>query len=294
MIKWAGTTYSLHPLFVIMLTLSAITGHIMELLTLFSIVLIHELGHVVAARWCGWSIDEVKLLPFGGVAETKDGAVSPAWQEIVVAIAGPLQNGILIVVAYVCLWTGLWSDEWSQYFVEANVMIASFNLLPILPLDGGRIVQAISSRWLSYHHALIAGAWMSIGASILLIGYALQPLLENKPFDLNMLTLAVFLLWSNGTELRHVPYRFVRFLMNRPQRLRKREESGTLGVPIVVQAGRPLIEVLKRFQRDGYHLIYIMSAEGKVRKVIPEQQLIDAYFKDKSNWDQSVPPALSG
>lgn len=277
-----------------MLTLSAITGHILELLTLFSIVLIHELGHVVAARWCGWSIEEVKLLPFGGVAETKDGAVSPAWQEIVVAIAGPLQNGILIVVALVCQWTGLWSEAWSQYFIEANVMIACFNLLPILPLDGGRIAQAVSSRWLSYHHTLVAGAWISIFSSILLMGYALWPLLKREPFDLNLLTLAVFLLWLNGMELRHVPYRFVRFLMNRPQRQRKREEKGILGTPIIVQAGRPLMGVLKQFQRDSNHLVYIVNIEGTVQKVIPEQQLIDAFFKDKSTWDQSVPPALPG
>ncbi|MGZ9585127.1 M50 family metallopeptidase [Paenibacillus marinisediminis] len=297
MINWAGTRYSLHPLFVMLLAMSAITGHVLELITLFTIVVIHELGHVAAARWCGWSIEEVKLLPFGGVAETKDGAVSPAWQECLVAIAGPMQNGILIGIAYLCRVTGMWSEGWADYFIEANLLIGGFNLLPILPLDGGRFLQALSSRWMSFHRSLLLGAWMSIAASLALVLYSLVPMLQHQLFNLNVLVLAIFLLWSNWIERRHVPYRFVRFLMNRPQRLRRWEEHGQLGTPIVVQAGKPMTDILKNFRRDCYHLVYVMGQEGQIRRIIPEQQLIDAYFQDSSKWDlpnpKSKPPAIS-
>ena len=281
MIRWAGTRYSLHPLFVMLLAISAVTGHVLELMTLFTIVLFHEMGHVVAARWCGWSIEEVKLLPFGGVAETKDGMVSPAWQEVIVAAAGPMQNGLMIGLACLLQWCGLWNEQWTSYFIEANLLIAGFNMLPILPLDGGRIVQAISSIWMSYHRTLVVGCWMSITASLALAVYALYPVFYHRSFDMNLLTLAVFLFWSNWVERRLVPYRFVRFLMNRPERLRTWEEHARLGTPIIVQAGRPVSEVLKRMRRDCYHLVYVMGSVGDIKQVIPEQHLIDAYFRDK-------------
>lgn len=283
----------MHPLFIILLILSAITGHVLELLTLFSIVIVHEMGHVVAARWCGWSIEDVKLLPFGGVAETKDGAVSPAWQECLVAAAGPLQNGLLIAFAYGMNAIGWWSEEWSRYFIDANVMIACFNLLPILPLDGGRIVQALSSRWLSFHHTLVAGAWLSMGSSCALAVYAFYPVLYNRGLDLNILMLALFLFYTNWMERKHVPYRFVRFLMNRAKRLRGWETTGRIGTPIMIGVGGSVAQVLKRMRRDSYHMIYVMGNDGRISQIIPEQLLIDAYFTKQKIEDHRDPPTAS-
>ncbi|WP_195576368.1 M50 family metallopeptidase [Paenibacillus sp. 1001270B_150601_E10] len=291
MVKWGGTTYSVHPLFVMLLTLSAITGHILELVTLFVIVSIHEMGHVVAAKAFGWSIEEVKLLPFGGVAETKDGAVSPGWQECLVALAGPLQNGLMIVLALWFRYLGLWSDEWTNYFIEANLVIGGFNLLPILPLDGGRMLQASFGKLVSYHRLLIIGVWFSIVCSVLLGLFSIFPLIDERPLHLNLLVVALFLGWSNWVERKHIPYRFVRFLVNRPKRLRQWEEQIQLGQPIVSEASRSLSAILKRFRRDMYHLIYIMGENGRIEKIIPEQKLIDAYFDDpNSSPEQSRKP----
>ncbi|WP_028543583.1 M50 family metallopeptidase [Paenibacillus taiwanensis] len=278
MIRWAGTTYSVHPLFVLLLALSAITGHILELITLFSIVLIHEMGHVVTAKCLGWTIDDVKLLPFGGVAETKDGAIAPAWQECLVAIAGPLQNGFMIAIAYGCYTVGWWDETWTSYFIQANTLIGLFNLLPILPLDGGRIVQAACGRWISYYRSLVVGAWTSIVSSVLLGIYALVPLATGKALNLNVLVLALFLLWTNWVDRRHIHYRFIRFLMNRPFRLREWERRICMAQPIIADGKRPLSRVLKLLRRDMYHLVYVMGNNGVIQRVIPEQQVIDSYF----------------
>ncbi|UHA74352.1 M50 family metallopeptidase [Paenibacillus sp. 481] len=280
MIRWGGTTFSLHPLFVLILGVSAITGHILELLVLFSIVFIHEMGHVVAARLLGWSIEEVKLLPFGGVAESNDGALAPAWQECVVAAAGPLQNAILIVIALGCEQMGWWSTEWTAHFIEANAFIALFNLLPILPLDGGRIVQALCSLWMSYHRTLVYGAWISIIMSVVMGLFALSSLVHGGGIHLNILVLALFLLWTNWTEWRNTPYRFVRFLMHRPLRLRRWERQVSVGRPIIAQMGRPLSDIVRLLQKDAYHIVYVMNSNGRIQRIVPEQQLIDAYFAD--------------
>ena len=71
---------------------SIVTGYFVELITLFAIVFVHELGHVAAARGFGWNVLEVKLLPFGGVAEVEEAGSLPSKEEAIVAIAGPLQN----------------------------------------------------------------------------------------------------------------------------------------------------------------------------------------------------------
>ncbi|MCY9516548.1 M50 family metallopeptidase [Paenibacillus apiarius] len=288
MINWRGTVYSLHPLFILMLGMAALTGYILELLTLFSIVLIHELGHVVAARMFGWSITEVKLLPFGGVAETEDGSLAPAWQEWIVAMAGPLQNGIMIAAALFFQHAGWWNDTWTEDFIRANAFIGLFNLLPILPLDGGRMLQAACSFWLSYHRTLLLGAWISLGCSVLMAIFSIYPLLMGERMNLNVFALSLFLLWSNWIEQRNLPYRFVRFLMHRPVRLRQWERRVSLGRPIVTQSGRPLSMVVRLFRRDSYHFIYVMGESGRIQRVIPEQQLIDAFFDDPTPGDANI------
>lgn len=72
MIRIFGIELSLHPLFVIIMLFSVVTGQFLELLTLFTIVFIHEMGHVVAALLAGVTVKSVQLLPFGGVAVIED------------------------------------------------------------------------------------------------------------------------------------------------------------------------------------------------------------------------------
>lgn len=96
LIKIFGTAFRVHPLFSIVIFLSVLTGYFLEVVTLFAIVLLHELGHLAAAKNLGWRIQEVRLLPFGGAAVVEELGTVPAWEEIVVAAAGPLQNGFLI------------------------------------------------------------------------------------------------------------------------------------------------------------------------------------------------------
>jgi len=104
LIELFGTVYRLHPLFVLMMAAALLIGHFVELLVLFGVVVVHELGHVAAARWFGWRVREVRLLPFGGVAvaDPADGADSV--QETAVALAGPLQNLLMIGFAFFFAW----------------------------------------------------------------------------------------------------------------------------------------------------------------------------------------------
>src|SRR5690554_6371805 len=84
LISWLRIPIRIHPLLWFLLAGSAITGYILELIVLFAVVVIHELGHVVAASSFRWRVREIRLLPFGGVAEVEEAGNVPAWQELIV------------------------------------------------------------------------------------------------------------------------------------------------------------------------------------------------------------------
>ncbi|MFD1772483.1 M50 family metallopeptidase [Paenibacillus rhizophilus] len=278
MIRVWGISFSLHPLLVIIMLISVLTGQFLELLTLFAIVLVHELGHVWAALLAGATVKSVQLLPFGGVAVLEDNGKLTAYREIGIALAGPLQNVLMILFAAALREMGWGSAAFMTYLIHANLIIALFNLLPILPLDGGKIVQAAVSLQAPYYSTLLWCGRVSIFASALTAVYALLPLESGGGLRLNLLMIAAFLLYSNITDHRNLPFRFMAFLMSREAVYEQHMDKGTPARPIVAPLAKPLDDILRLFKRHQYHLIYVLDAKGGVMGVVPEQRLLSSYF----------------
>ncbi|OAZ46473.1 M50 family metallopeptidase [Paenibacillus polymyxa] len=279
MINVRGVTLSLHPLFVLVMLTSVLTGHFIEIMTLFTLVFIHELGHATAASLLGARLLSIQMLPFGGVAVIEDQGKLNAWKEIIIALAGPLQNGIMIIIL---LWlrnvSGL-EHDYVNYIIQGNAVIALFNLLPILPLDGGKILQSLISLFFSYHRTLVWTFRASIITSLLFCLYGISPLLrQDEPLHLNLLAVGIFLLYSNIVDYRNIPYRFIRFLLGRDELFYREAAKGSIALPIVSLPVKHLEPVLRLFRRDRYHMVYVMNEQGRIVAVLPEQRLIRSYF----------------
>jgi stage IV sporulation protein FB len=271
--------FRFHPLFILVMLLSVVTGYFLEALTLFGIVFVHELGHVAAAKGFGWRIRQVQLLPFGGVAEVEEQGTVPAREELIVALAGPFQHVWLIGLSWLMKLAGVFQAEWWDYFVNANLMIGLFNLLPILPLDGGKVLQSLISYNLSYRRTIEICTYISLMMSVFIVGTALFRAFKGD-IQLNLLVIGLFLLYSNWYHYRNLPYHFVRFLMNREAVVGRLISRGTLAQPIVVQQHRKVADIVKLFMRDKYHLIYVIGEKGTIRAVLPEQRLVNSYFAE--------------
>jgi Zn-dependent protease len=155
---------------------------VVEYVSLFVIVLLHEFGHALACRSVGGRANTIVLWPLGGIAYVsppeRPGAV--LWS----IVAGPLVNLILVPVTFV---TFAWAESQGLKTSSAdfyqfiwiialmNLMLLVFNMLPIYPLDGGQILQALLwfplGRWRSLQIASLLGILFGIGlffASLLL------------------------------------------------------------------------------------------------------------------------------
>ncbi|MCD1258214.1 M50 family metallopeptidase [Paenibacillus athensensis] len=284
MTKWLGTRYRFHPLFILMMLGSAVTGLFLEAATLFGVVLIHELGHVAAAKGFGWRVKEVQLLPFGGVAVVEElGSVS-AREELLVALAGPLQHVWMMALAWAMQAVGAPGGDWWGYFWQVNAMIAMFNLLPILPLDGGKVMMCLLSYAMSYHRAMVYSVWASLvlssGVVLAAIGQGVFGGAGSR-LQLNLAVIGLFLLVSNWYALKQRQFHFMRFLMNRSLRAESLIGQGALAQPIVVPKGRRIADVVKLLMRDKYHLIYVLGERGRIQAVVPEQQLVRGFLEGK-------------
>lgn len=150
---------------------------------LFSCVLLHELGHCLVGQQFGIQTRDITLYPFGGVASIVQQPGPRA--EFVIALAGPLVNVIIAAVLYPFVNPMLFTptEGYVPGFIEkifvANFSLAIFNLLPALPMDGGRVLRALLSM-LKVKSATIIAARISKGLCVLMglaALYLQQPIL---------------------------------------------------------------------------------------------------------------------
>lgn len=137
---------------------------------LFASVLVHELGHAVVARLYGEKTLDIRLWFLGGVARLE---VMPRGKgaEAVVAVAGPVTSMLLGVACWALLPLVLGYPGPAivvSYLAITNVALALFNMLPALPLDGGRILRGVLELFMPHLRATSVAAFVSAVVAIML------------------------------------------------------------------------------------------------------------------------------
>ena len=216
----AGIPIRLHITFLFVVTLigtahwlkggtHALAAALVLVAGLFGSVLLHELGHALAARRYGIRTRDIVLLPIGGVARLESMPEQPS-REIVVALAGPAVNVVIAGALFAWLAVsgtfeplaslGLASGSLVERLMATNLGLAAFNLLPVFPLDGGRVLRALLATRLTYLAATQGAARVGQAGAVLLGAYGLfaNPLL---------VLIAVFVWMAAGEEARVAAWR---------------------------------------------------------------------------------------
>ena len=179
-------------------------GYLKVGIIIFGIVFIHELGHVFFTKLFSYEIIDITIYPFGGVTRVKKDINTPFKKEVLMALGGVIAQVILfIIVSFVAL------SEFNKILVyKYNLSIMLFNMLPIIPLDGSIILNAILNRFFSFKKAYYMYLIISIIGIILYV-------LSNFWFSLNNYLIVGLFICKTYYGYKNYKYIFNKFLLER-------------------------------------------------------------------------------
>ncbi|MEY9990061.1 Zn-dependent protease/CBS domain-containing protein [Streptomyces sp. V4I8] len=248
----------------------------------YASVLVHELAHTVAALRFKLPVRRIQLQFFGGVSEIEKEAETPG-REFVLAFVGPLLSLVLAGVFYAAMQPvepGTVPGVLLAGLMISNLIVAAFNLLPGLPLDGGRMLRAIVWKITGKPMTgTIAAAWVGRALAVsVLVGLpwltqsgalgsdAVDNVGMDTVMDALLAAILAAIIWTGaGNSLRmarlreHLPELRARTLTRR-------------AVP--VETDTPLSEALRRANAAGARALVVVDADGNPLSLVREAAIV--------------------
>lgn len=186
--------FKIHPIFYLVAIISIFSGLFKNFILFTSIILFHELGHIIGALIMRWKIKKIILLPFGGLIIFDELLNRRLIEEFVILILGPL---------FQILFYFIFKDN--VLIKEYNYNLLLFNMLPIIPLDGSKLLNIILNKIFSFSTSHI----LSIVVSCITIIF----MISNR--ELIIYLILLFLIIKNIKELKYHNHLVNKFILER-------------------------------------------------------------------------------
>lgn len=247
----------IHPSFYIIALGFVLTGYYLNLIVFTSLIIFHEFGHFIAAKLCRARINKIVIYPYGGKTVLESFLNRDIHQEIFIASSGVIFQ--FIYYLFVCFLH-------QKYFIRTytinlftlyNSQIIFFNLLPIYPLDGGKILNILLSIIFPYKTANI----LTVILSIINIFFLFK--IHIYQYNYSNLMIIVILLYYLYLFYKKRKYLYQKFLLER----------------YLYHLNYPKLKIIKninKMYKNKSHLIYYQQ------KYQQENTVLMKYFKNKN------------
>ena len=249
-----------NPLFFAFTLVLVLMGQGVKLLFSLLALAFHEAGHLLVARSRGFVMKSVSLMPYGAMMSA--GERFDKTSGVLIGLAGPLANLLVALVTLGVWWLFPAVYGVTRFFLFANVSLAVFNLLPVYPLDGSRVLLALA------RNKLLAIKWLKglgIVAGILFFAGFIVTLFFKVNFSLGII--AVFLFYGAAFGTKDETYLHV---------LSAQSKNYALGVEkrtVKISDDAPLVRYFHHVGRGSETTFEIIDASGVKIKTIDESEL---------------------
>ena len=273
-----GIRLRVHPLTpLVLLVVMAISGSGALIPSMIALG-IHEGAHLLAAVRLRARIDEIELMPFGAAIRLYELWSESPGRLIAISLAGPIANLLFSAVLTLVLtfFPRLAPDVIPLVYM--NIAICAVNLIPALPLDGGRAFCALLSRRISRAKSVKIGILLGRLLSAGLVVFSAYVFFTQKKVQLTLLFPAVYIFASGEKELRQSEGALLRALLLSPAPI----PSPSAARWIQVCEDDRLYDAARAMETGARHLFAVTDGQGRFRRVVTQDELTEALKQDST------------
>ena len=236
---------------------------------------LHELGHIIAAVVFKQRVYSIRLLPIGLSSEIDDPAFG-GWKVIVVSISGPLSNILIVLVLILVKTYYFFLPEYFHNVLYLNTCLALFNMIPVLPLDGGKILKIILTRKFGIFSSYINTKRISLLLAILFVIVGTFQLIAGS-YNFSLLAIGLYIFFHLKTRDMEASLMNIKDIVLRRSRLLKKGIYPARHI-VVLKTVR-ISDTLKSMDFDRFHIVYVLDDNLGLMKSFTEQQIMDLALK---------------
>ncbi len=212
------------------------------------LIIVHELGHFISAKILGVEVEKIIIYPLGGISKFKMSLNISLFKEFIILISGPIFQFIAYFILIFIM------PDYYEAITLYHYSILVFNLLPIYPFDGGKIINLFFSLKLSFRNSL----YLEIFISYITILFLL--FINKDNININIVIIIIFLIYKVTSEYKKINLVYNKFLLERY--LHKYRFNKSI-----------MIKDIKNFHRNKRHIL------KKCHDYYLEREILEKIFK---------------
>lgn len=252
----------LHPLFLSLIIFIIMTGKFILFVNMIVAVILHELAHTQVARGRGYVIEQMVLMPYGAVIRGREDIAKE--DALAIYMAGPALNAIIATLMISLWWLIPALYEHTRLFVIANLALSIFNLIPVYPLDGAKILMNLMKNKL-----LTLKILQILGIILSFVMFAVFIATSFTEINFTLGIAAVFLfagaVTGNSKEKYHHMTSRAPFVKNLKDGMKKDN--------VIIPEDMPLFRILKFLKPDIVNTFEIVNNKMQTIRILSEDEM---------------------
>lgn len=242
-----------------------------KILIAFILVFMHEMVHFITAKKLGFKGFGIEILPIGAVLKLRDLDDAEPKEDLIISLSGPLFNLIFAMIAYFL--NIKFKSEYLDILYISNLALGTFNLIPALPLDGGRILRDILAFKTFYKRAnkitvnisLVIGGLISVYFFILIcLGFK----------NVSIGVIGFLIIVTSHKEKERIVYLIMSDIIKKRWKFIRKGYIENRSISIYYK--KNLLDALGIIDKNKYNLFTVLNDDMKVISIIYEEELIKA------------------
>lgn len=271
----------IHLLLPILWLLYFLSGKGSNLIASFLALSLHECGHLILAHIFRVPVQSLEIAPHGGLITISHLESASRKELFLISAAGPIFSLLGCIGTIYLYGAGLANFIFAQNFFQCNLLLFTINLMPILPLDGGKMLQAYLAHFVSMQRAsrLLIRAGYGFGILLICISFfcACRGALILSPAFIG-----IYLIYSTAKEERNEITCYMNGLISRRTKL---DRFQTIPLECIAVSGKMTVHVLiGKLSQGKFHRITVLSPDGMgISGILQDKDIYNCIFSQDAH-----------